>query len=228
MEKKKLKRNRKQLPIFPLGVVLLPEMIMPLHIFEERYKTMITECLERNEPFGIVYFDGKQINKVGCTAHIVKVTKQYGDGRMDILIHGEQRFYMDHIDDSHVYLMSGIIYIDDVEESLTDEDEALFNKAADLVRALHELYGSSEQSTLLDRADLVRLSFIVPSAEGFTMEERQRFLEMISSRERLEKGLTLLDQVIARMKINQEIMEIIGGNGHIRAYLAEKGLRHDS
>ena len=60
-------------------------MVMPLHIFEERYKTMVNECLEKNEPFGIVYFDGKKIHRIGCSAHITEILKQYDDGRMDIL-----------------------------------------------------------------------------------------------------------------------------------------------
>ena len=48
----------KRIPLFPLGVVLLPEMLLPLHIFEERYKLMISECIEEDKPFGIVLFDG--------------------------------------------------------------------------------------------------------------------------------------------------------------------------
>ena len=224
MKTQKLKRNDEQLPLFPLGVVLLPEMIIPLHIFEERYKTMIGECLERKEPFGIVYFDGKEIHGVGCTARIEKIMKQYEDGRMDILIRGERRFYIDKIDDSRSYLMSGIFYIDDMEESIDDEDEALLRKTTDLLRDLHEVSGRDDDKVLFDGLDLKRLSFIVPGSEGFTMEERQRFLEMTSARDRLKKGLSLLDRVIARMRINREVTEIIGGNGHVRAYLAEKGL----
>ena len=54
-------RRRRMIPLFPLGVVLLPNMIMPLHIFEERYKLMIKECLERQIPFGIVYYDGEPL-----------------------------------------------------------------------------------------------------------------------------------------------------------------------
>ena len=224
METQKFTRKQQHLPIFPLGVVLLPKMTMPLHIFEERYKNMVNECMERNEPFGLVYFDGKQIHKVGCTAQFIEVFKHYEDGRMDIVVQGEQRFYMDQIDDSRAYLVSGIFYIDDMEESVSDEDEALFHKITNLLKYLNKLSGRMGDDARFDGVDLKRLSFIVPGAEGFTMEERQRFLEMTSTRERIEKGLRVLEKVISRVKINRKVLEIIGGNGHVKAFLAERGL----
>ena len=220
-------RNPKEIPIFPLGVVLLPEMNMPLHIFEERYKVMINGCLKRNEPFGIVYFDGEKIHKVGCTAHIVQVLKQYDDGRMDIMVQGVKRFYMDQTDDSRPYLVSRIFYIDDTEETVSAEDHALYRKVIDLFRALNQLTGYGGETDRLDDVDPRRLSFMIPGAEGFSLEEKQQFLEMTSSRERLKKSLRVLGKVIDRAKINREIVEIIGGNGHVRAYLATKDWRLD-
>ncbi len=217
-------KNPAKIPIFPLGLVLLPEMIMPLHIFEERYKDMVNGCLKRNEFFGIVYYDGKQIHKVGCTANIVKLSKQYEDGRMDILVQGVQRFYMDHIDESQACLVATIIYIDDMEESLNDEDQDLIHRTTDLLKRLDQLSGESGESDRFDGIDLKRLSFVIPGAEGFTMDERQRFLEMTSARERLDKGTRVLEKVIERVKINREATEIIGGNGHLRAFLAGRGL----
>jgi Lon protease-like protein len=71
-------------PLFPLGLVLLPHMDLPLHIFEERYRIMINECLESGQAFGIVYFDGTVIQKIGCSAEIQSITRQHEDGRMDI------------------------------------------------------------------------------------------------------------------------------------------------
>ena len=74
-----------KIPLFPLGLVLLPKMNLPLHIFEERYKLMISECLADSRPFGILYFDGDSIHSSGCTARITEVVERYDDGRMDIL-----------------------------------------------------------------------------------------------------------------------------------------------
>jgi Lon protease-like protein len=224
MDAQNVTRSQKVIPIFPLGVVLLPEMTMPLHIFEQRYKIMIHECMERQEPFGIVYFDGKQIHRVGCTARVVEVLRRYEDGRMDIVVRGAQRFHMDRLDYSRSYLMSGIVYLEDIAESVSVADEALVPKVTDLLRRLDQLSRRIGEGKRFDEVDVKRLSFMVPGAEGFTMEERQRFLEMTSAHERLDKGSRILEKVIARAKINQEVAEIISGNGHIRAFLIEKGL----
>jgi Lon protease-like protein len=86
------------IPLFPLGLVLLPHMELPLHIFEERYKTMINMCLEDGQTFGIVLFDGEVIQKIGCTAEIQSVVKRFDDGRMDILTRGDRRFVIKDMD----------------------------------------------------------------------------------------------------------------------------------
>lgn len=216
--------NPKRIPIFPLGLVLLPEMNLPLHIFEERYKIMINECLKSSEPFGIVFFDGEQIHKVGCTARIVEVLKQYDDGRMDIMVQGDQRFYMDKTDESRPYLASDVFYIDDVEESVGAGDRVLLQKVIGLLKTLDQLTEHAGESDRFENANLKKLSFLIPGAEGFTFQERQRFLEMTSARERFEKGAKILEKVVARVKINRDALEIIGGNGHLHAFLSSKGL----
>jgi len=80
------------LPIFPLELVLLPGVPLPLHIFEPRYKEMIAECLEQKKPFGVVRASSDGVAEIGCTAEIMSVTKKYDDGRMDILTRGVERF----------------------------------------------------------------------------------------------------------------------------------------
>ena len=85
-------QSRITIPLFPLGLVLLPQMPLPLHIFEERYKLMIGECLEKNEEFGIVYFNGTDIQAIGCTASIQRVLKRYDDGRAGYLDPGGESF----------------------------------------------------------------------------------------------------------------------------------------
>ena len=80
------------LPLFPLDVVLLPGTPLPLHIFEPRYKEMIAECLASNAPFGVVRALEDGMADVGCTAEIVSVTKEYPDGRMDLVAEGRNRF----------------------------------------------------------------------------------------------------------------------------------------
>ena len=80
------------LALFPLEVVLFPGAPLPLHIFEPRYKEMISECLEQKRPFGMVRAQKDSLAEVGCTAVILNVFKKYEDGRLDIATQGKQRF----------------------------------------------------------------------------------------------------------------------------------------
>src|SRR3954453_2705854 len=79
-------------PLFPLGLVLIPRELVPLHIFEERYKQMIGECLESEGEFGIVWLPGDGLREGGCTASVSQVLKELEDGRMNILVAGRRPF----------------------------------------------------------------------------------------------------------------------------------------
>ena len=100
------------IPLFPLGLVLLPQNPLPLHIFEERYKLMIGECLAENRDFGIVFFDAADIRTVGCTARILKVLKRYHDGRLDILTRGQNRFRIKELREEKAYLEARVTFFD--------------------------------------------------------------------------------------------------------------------
>src|SRR2546423_13718914 len=81
-----------RLPLFPLGLVLLPTEAVPLHIFEDRYKRMIGECLDEESEFGIVWLSDDGLREVGCTARITQVLARFDDGRMNILVAGDRPF----------------------------------------------------------------------------------------------------------------------------------------
>src|ERR1700690_26990 len=81
-----------RIPLFPLDVVLLPTMPLPLHIFEPRYKTMIRHCLTEKLEFGMVAARNQSVAKIGCTAAIQRIVKEYPDGRLDILTEGSAVF----------------------------------------------------------------------------------------------------------------------------------------
>src|SRR5207244_12316749 len=85
------------LPLFPLDVVLLPGVPLPLHIFEPRYRAMISECLAQEKPFGVVRVKEEGVAEICCTAEIITVTKKYPDGRMDIVTAGSERFQGVHL-----------------------------------------------------------------------------------------------------------------------------------
>ena len=119
----------KKVPLFPLGVVLLPETLLPLHIFEERYKQMISECLNEGKPFGIVLFDGTAIRSVGCMAEITEVTRRYDDGRMDIITEGKDRFVIHEIIEEKPYMEARVVFFDDEDEISVDDVRNTLEKA---------------------------------------------------------------------------------------------------
>src|SRR3954466_359018 len=80
------------LPLFPLNVVLFPQTDLPLHIFEERYKQMIAECLQHRREFGVLLAENGEVERTGCAATVASVVKRYDDGRMDIIARGTRRF----------------------------------------------------------------------------------------------------------------------------------------
>ena len=202
------------IPLFPLGVVLLPAMVLPLHIFEERYKLMIGECLEQNREFGVVYSDQKEIRKKGCTARIVQVLKRYNDGRMDILTRGVTRFLIADIIDEKPYLQARINYFDDTVEEKSEELAALVNDGIKLLRELHSLTGKRTDYDSIAELDPKIISFLLAYSDEFTPAEKQEFLAMTSTRQRLIESADALRKMIERYKRELAIKKIIGGNGN--------------
>lgn len=108
-----------RIPIFPLDAVLFPGAALPLHIFEERYREMIGECLKDNTAFGVVRAEGDKMAIIGCTARVVRVVERYPDGRMDILCEGVQRFEIEGLDESRSFLQADVDFFDDDGEDST-------------------------------------------------------------------------------------------------------------
>ena len=205
------------IPIFPLGLVLLPEMSLPLHIFEERYKSMIKVCMEQSMEFGIVYFIGKQFQTKGCTARIIKILKRYDDGRLDIMTHGENRFTIKELFDEKPYLEAKVEFFDDQPEKDTRAEnfQRLAQRGIQLLRQLNTTADQYENNQFTRRPAIKSASFSIASFDGFSFEEKQRFLEMTSTLQRLRKTVNALEKIAERLSITREIERIIGGNGKL-------------
>lgn len=203
------------IPVFPLGIVALPGLPVPLHIFEERYKLMIGECLENDRPFGIVFFSGGQLQHVGCTVRIIQLITRYDDGRMDILAQGEQRFVIQKLFEDKPYLQASITYFEDQPEAFDAEMKASARKGLQLLKELNRLLTDGAEIEFIDVDDLERLSFFIAGCEGFSMDEKQTFLEMTSTRSRLEKSTLAMASIIERVKLTEKIKTVINGNGHL-------------
>ncbi len=206
--------TKMRIPLFPLGVVVLPEMLLPLHIFEERYKLMIGECIAAEKPFGIVLFDSQSIRSVGCTTRVHEVTRKYDDGRMDILTRGEKRFVIHSLVEERAYMEARVSFFEDQAESPDDTMAATLAEAHRLLKQVAAVVSTPAPEALLALEDPARLSFAIAALEGFTPAERQQFLEMTSAHERLRKSVQALARLLERMQLNREIKRLIGGNGH--------------
>lgn len=94
----------RKIPLFPLTLVLFPGMTLPLHIFEPRYKRMIKDVVQDDEPFGIVLTRENGIANVGCTASVRRIARTFPDGRMDIITLGESAYHIRAIHKDKEYL----------------------------------------------------------------------------------------------------------------------------
>ncbi len=206
------------IPLFPLGVVLLPHLHMPLHIFEERYKLMIKECLAQRSEFGIVFFSGEKLMSYGCTAKIIKVLKRYDDGRSDIMTLGQRRFAINEIYDRRPYLQAQVTFFDDQDDTDLKICRDLAAKGIDLLRQYNEISGQEDEVHFSDPGDVKSISFEIAGCNGFDLEEKQKLLEMTSTYERLRKCVESLGTILERVKLSNEISKIISGNGNLSRY----------
>jgi Lon protease-like protein len=206
------------IPLFPLGLVLLPKMPLPLHIFEERYKLMIGECLEEKKQFGVVYFNGADIQTIGCMAGILKVMKRYDDSRLDILTRGEARFVIKKIYDRKPYLEASVTFFDDETAEKKEVCQKLAENGLNLLKQFAEISMIKPEPEFAELTDFKSVSFIIAGCEGFRNEEKQSFLEMTSTYDRLKKSVESLAKIIERTKITTEIRKIIGGNGNMTRF----------
>jgi Lon protease-like protein len=212
------------LPLFPLNVVLMPDMPLPLHIFEERYKKMIGECLEQNKEFGIVYMGDDELKQVGCTAKIVKVLQRYEGGEMDIITLGRNRFLIKEIYDKKPYFEAKVLHFDDVPEEESGELLVLAREGIESLKALDRIIGVPRDYEELKGLGAKPVSFLVSGSEGLPLEEKQELLEMTSTRERLKTGVRSLQQVLEATRMNKESQDWSKGDGNLRAILEKYGL----
>src|SRR5919202_2000197 len=125
--------HRDRLPLFPLGLVLLPGEVVPLHIFEERYKLMIGECLDEGTEFGIVWLADDALKDVGCAARITRVLERFDDGRLNILVEGTSPFRLERRIGEMDYPAGDVALLDDEPDSDDDALERARTAYADLV-----------------------------------------------------------------------------------------------
>lgn len=217
-------RGIKTLPIFPLPLVMLPNELLPLHIFEDRYRQMLRDVENHGNFFGVVLFEPQDsfderppTGSVGCVAEI-RQSDTLDDGRSNILSLGIIRFRLiDYIDAGEPYLVGDVEFFEDEKdddaeiEPLADQVFALFERMA---KAAFKLSGNRGRLPEIQRTDPEALSFLITAAFNFENQKKYGLLSLTSTVERLSELKQVLVQAVGQIEESAEIQGISRTNGH--------------
>jgi Lon protease-like protein len=197
-------------PLFPLGIVMLPTELVPLHIFEERYKLMIGECLDEEKEFGIVWFSDEELHDVGCAGRVTQVLERTDDGRMNILVQGSRPFrLLERIPD--LPYPAGTIEMLDDQEPAPSEDvvDAARERYAALVERVTDRRPDDEELDALD-------AYGMAATIEFALEPKQQLLEERSEPRRLELVSEMLETTLQKIDKSDLAGELAKSNGKLR------------
>ncbi len=197
-------------PLFPLGIVALPTESVPLHIFEDRYRTMIERCLLEEREFGIVWLSDEELKPVGCACEIDRVLERTDDGRMNILARGTRPFRLIERQDDLPYPAGIVEFLDERD----DEDDP------EVGRVTRELYAELvEQATdrTLSTEELAELdAYQMAATVEFGADAKQELLELRSETARLRLLTMLFRAAIKRMELVERAQTRARSNGRVR------------
>jgi Lon protease-like protein len=197
-------------PLFPLGIVALPSESVPLHIFEDRYKRMIEECLQDEREFGIVWLSDEELKPIGCACEIERVLERDEEGNMDILARGVQPFRLIERQDDYPY-PAGIV------EPLLDAEE---QADVELAQTARELYAELvEQATdrRLSEEELAGLdAYAMAGTVEFGPDGKQELLELRSENARMRLLMPLFRAAIKRLELVDRAQARARSNGKVR------------
>jgi Lon protease-like protein len=197
------------IPLFPLAVVVFPRTLLPLHIFEERYKEMVGYAIRDSSEFGVVLAQEEGIVNAGCTVVVEKLKQMYPDGRMDILTRGRRRFEIQSLNEEKTYLQAQVNFFDD--EDFSETPSELRDRAVSQYQTLSELgvLHEAEAPNMQDPQLSFQLAHAMPDLNFLSMLLRQR-----SETGRLTELNTYLSQYIPRQKAIERVKALAPTNGH--------------
>jgi Lon protease-like protein len=217
-------RGVRELPLFPLPVVLFPGAALPLHVFEERYRRLLADVRVTNSLFGLSFFNeiesgGERpaVGHVGCVAEVVEA-QPLEDGRSNILTVGVVRYrVVEYVETEEPYLVARVEFFEDETEdeallaSRAGEVTEVFGRIARAVRTLNDDRAALPE---LSTDEPERLSFLVAAAMEMDNELKQELLELRSGAERLARLARLLTQVVSGYEERARTHKLAKGNGH--------------
>lgn len=198
-----------QIGLFPLNTIVFPLTVLPLHIFEDRYKQLINECWNSKTPFVInLSYNGKLYN-IGCMVLVADIMHKYEDGKMDILVVGTHRVKIQNfISGEKPYYIANVQIYDDVDNSIDKE------KLSNAINLFNEIANKLKNPNILpinpEDISNEKPSFQIAPKVGLTIEQKQKLIEMRSENERLEailKHLQTINKIIDEADIVKTIIQ---------------------
>ena len=209
----------RELPLFPLpDVVLFPQEVLPLHIFESRYRIMLQSVLETDSMFGVIKLDpnSKNMAKIGCCAQVIK-HHTAEDGRSNIITLGQQRFQVLEIVRSTPFCSAMVTWINDDNIDNLQKLDSLKDSVTEALSDVINLTGklTNTQNKVPDKLpnNPMELSFWIGAHLGGPVaEEQQRLLEERNTFTRLQREFEMLDhtrkQLAARTALKETFPDI--------------------
>jgi Lon protease-like protein len=197
-------------PLFPLPIVLLPTEVVPLHIFEERYKTMISLCLDDESEFGVVWLSSDGLKEVGCAARVTEVLERMDDGSMNILVQGSTPFRLLERNEEHPFPAGTVEFLDDRNENVQERiGQGAREGFAALVERVTDQRPDEEALAQLGAYDMA-------ASVDIGMDAKQGLLELRSEQARLRLLARLFKAAMARLDAAERIAEHARGNGKVK------------
>jgi Lon protease-like protein len=197
-------------PLFPLGIVALPGEVVPLHVFEERFKTLIERCLADETEFGIVWLSDDGLREVGCACAITEVVERDEEGRLNVLTRGTRPFQLLERED-HLPYPAGMV------EFLADREEALDGSLAALARETYAELVERATDSRPDPLELARMSaYAMAATVDFGLDAKQGLLDMRSENARLQLVTRLFRAAMKRMEFVSHAQARARSNGKVR------------
>jgi len=203
-------RIERDFPLFPLGLVALPSELVPLHIFEERYKTMIEECLAHDREFGIVWLSDDGLRPIGCACEITEVLERMEDGRLNVITRGTRPFRVIERQEDHPYPAGTVEFLEDREEAVDTEafDDAQ-GAYADLVEQATDRRPEADDLTDMHAYEMA-------ATVDFGLEAKQGLLDLRSENARLRLVTRLFRAAIKRLDFVNRAQARARSNGKVR------------
>ena len=196
-------------PLFPLGLVALPSELIPLHIFEERYKTMIGRCRSEPTEFGIVWLADDGLRTIGCACEIAEVLEEMEDGRINLVARGTRPFRIEARQDELPYPAGVIEFLADRDEEPDAAAGAAAREAyAELVRQATDRDPSPDELAALS-------AYQMAATVEFGLDAKQGLLDLRSETARLKLVARLFRAAVKRLDFVERAQARARSNGKV-------------